>query len=199
MDRVNSPQAFNSGSCNMAFKEWSGVCQALRVGRQSIIIRKGGIAEEGGRFTPDHDRFWLFPTITHQQAQGLREPGDTALPGPEISINSFARVELVARLHEVEQARALKAFHIWTDETIENRFYYRHAGLWVLGVRIYLLDDAIKLANQPEFHGCHSWVHLPQSFPLSGLKPAIPEKQYYASVHALKQTLHEYQERGSDE
>ncbi len=27
------------------FKEWSSVCQAIADGRQTIIIRKGGIAE----------------------------------------------------------------------------------------------------------------------------------------------------------
>src|SRR5205814_10220299 len=56
----------------IAFKEWAAVCLALASGRQSIIIRKGGIAEAGGAFAPEHDRFWLYPTYVHQQQTGLR-------------------------------------------------------------------------------------------------------------------------------
>ena len=36
----------------IAFKEWAAVCRALASGRQSLIIRKGGIAEAGGVFAP---------------------------------------------------------------------------------------------------------------------------------------------------
>ena len=39
---------------NVAFKEWAVVCQALAAGRQSVILRKGGIAEEGGIFRPEY-------------------------------------------------------------------------------------------------------------------------------------------------
>ena len=56
----------------IAFKEWAAVCRALAVGRQAIILRKGGIAETGGQFEPEHTRFWLYPTYVHQQQGGLK-------------------------------------------------------------------------------------------------------------------------------
>ena len=36
-------------TCSIAFKEWAGVCAALAEGRQSLIVRKGGIAEGPAR------------------------------------------------------------------------------------------------------------------------------------------------------
>ena len=53
-----------------AFKEWAVVCAALASGRQSVILRKGGIHEGRDGFRVDHREFWLFPTRFHQ------EPGE---------------------------------------------------------------------------------------------------------------------------
>ena len=55
-----------------AFKEWADICRALALGRQAIILRKGGIAERGGSFQAEHTRFWLYPTYVHQQRSGIR-------------------------------------------------------------------------------------------------------------------------------
>src|SRR4051812_20129921 len=52
---------------SIAFKEWAVICRALAEGRQAVILRKGGIAEDGGRFRPEHDRFLLYPTFFHEQ------------------------------------------------------------------------------------------------------------------------------------
>ena len=55
-----------------AFKEWAVICKALAEGRQAIILRKGGIAEEGETFRLEHKQFWLFPTYLHQQETGIK-------------------------------------------------------------------------------------------------------------------------------
>src|SRR5215831_9477184 len=54
-----------------AFKEWAVICEALALGRQALILRKGGIAENSGSFRLEHTQFWLFPTYIHQQAAGI--------------------------------------------------------------------------------------------------------------------------------
>ena len=61
-------------SCGIAFKEWASVCDALLEGRQTIILRKGGISEgtAPGVFVPEHSEFWLYPTWVHQAEQGVR-------------------------------------------------------------------------------------------------------------------------------
>ena len=46
------------------------VVEALGLGEQIVILRKGGIAE-GEAGSGEHERFWLFPTRFHQQAEGV--------------------------------------------------------------------------------------------------------------------------------
>ncbi len=60
-------------TCEFAFKEWAGVCRALGLGRQILVLRKGGIAEGPGGFSPEHESFWLFPTHLHEHQQGLKD------------------------------------------------------------------------------------------------------------------------------
>ncbi|HEX3869165.1 MAG TPA: DUF1802 family protein, partial [Pirellulales bacterium] len=55
----------------IAFKEWAVVCRALARGQQTVILRKGGIVEEGGKFAPDHSEFLLFPTYLHQGPENV--------------------------------------------------------------------------------------------------------------------------------
>ena len=51
------------------FKEWAVIVEALGQGEQIVILRKGGIAEGRDGFRAEHERFWLFPTRFHQQAE----------------------------------------------------------------------------------------------------------------------------------
>ena len=60
---------------SVAFKEWAIVCEALGRGRQSIILRKGRIAEGRGGFSFRHREFFLFPTFCHEQPEKVREAG----------------------------------------------------------------------------------------------------------------------------
>src|SRR5271163_3110147 len=53
---------------SIGFKEWTLICEALGSGAQSIILRKGGIAEGRAGFRFQHDEFFLFPTLFHEQA-----------------------------------------------------------------------------------------------------------------------------------
>src|SRR5690349_20791125 len=62
------------------FKEWTLVCKALGEGAQSLIIRKGGIAEGRAGFRFQHEDFLLFPTLFHEQVAKLKLPADTQLP-----------------------------------------------------------------------------------------------------------------------
>src|SRR5438045_2396331 len=57
---------------NRAFKEWAVACDALRDGRQILLIRKGGIREERGVFTMSDSEFFLLPTFEHQKPELLQ-------------------------------------------------------------------------------------------------------------------------------
>ena len=74
-------------SCGIAFKEWASVCDALLDGRQTIILRKGGVSEgtAPGFFVPEHSEFWLYPTWVHQAEQGVREGATDATIAPAVA------------------------------------------------------------------------------------------------------------------
>ena len=69
-----------------AFKEWAVICEALGEGRQAIILRKGGIDEDGGGFSVQHRQFWLYPTYVHQQTVGINEETRPLLESVEAAL-----------------------------------------------------------------------------------------------------------------
>jgi len=60
----------------VAFKEWQLVAQALVRGEQTVIFRKGGISEGKAGFQWLHDRFFLFPSLFHEQANQVKPNDD---------------------------------------------------------------------------------------------------------------------------
>ena len=54
----------------LALKEWAAVVHALLDGRQTVLLRKGGIHEK--RFSLRGSRFVVFPTVAHSHAESTR-------------------------------------------------------------------------------------------------------------------------------
>jgi hypothetical protein len=188
---VNIP----SESCSVAFKEWAGVCDALIQGRQSLIVRKGGISEGSGPgvFVPEYSEFWLYPTWVHQAQQGLRTVGETVVPvvhqpgpGGTVPILALARVEWIGYIRSEAALPALEEFHILTDEAILKRFHYRAPGLWVLGTRIWRREPAFAMAPTPEQAGCKTWVALDSPLPTTGILPVLDERTWTQRLHRLR-------------
>jgi hypothetical protein len=148
-----------------AFKEWAIVCEALGSGRQSLIIRKGGIAEGRDGFAFRNQEFFLFPTWFHEQVERTILPSDTTLPpapADELEIQYAATVEWTELVTDLEVARRLAAHHIWQDSVVEERFRYDEPqGVHVAFVRIFRLDPPTRLKNEKKYGGCRSWVELP--------------------------------------
>jgi hypothetical protein len=175
-------------ACSVAFKEWSGICAALSEGRQSLILRKGGIAEDAGRFLPEHDAFWLYPTHLHEVQQGLREelPISPRSPTPFVAIEALALVDTVARVDSLDALDALADLHVWSEETVRRRFHYRAPGLWALGVRIFR-RSAPWLIEPTEAHaGCKSWVPLETPLSTAGLSSILGESTFTARMERLR-------------
>lgn len=160
-------------TCAIAFKEWAGVCAALASGRQSVIVRKGGIAEGPGGFLPEHPAFWLYPTFVHEAEQGLKSGLSLPRLADEltIAIDTLIVVESVSRVDDMETLDGLTNLHVWTGETIRKRFNYRKPGLWVLGVRAYRRPESWIVSVTPAQLGCKSWVTLESALSTSGLVP----------------------------
>ncbi len=177
-------------ACPIAFKEWAGVCRALASGRQSIILRKGGIEEGPGGFAPEHPAFWLYPTFVHEADQGLRVDSEASPPTPGVvAIDALAAVERVERIDRLEDLEALAPLHVWTAETVAKRFAYRRPGLWALGVRVHRLPAPHLVEITPAQLGCKTWVPLDE--PLSGanLIPVLTDAEAAAARAALGEAL----------
>jgi len=186
-------------SCNIAFKEWSGVCDALIAGHQTVILRKGGISEGAGpgQFAPEHTEFWLYPTWAHQSQQGLRSSGEQTTdtratpPNPDgsIPIRGFVRLDLFGYVKSEDALPALRSFHCLEDETILKRFHYRKPGLWVLAARVWRQDPGLSVFPTREHAGCTSWVILEQPLPTSGLTPVLDDTHWAQQCHRIRSIL----------
>jgi hypothetical protein len=188
--------ALQSGSCSIAFKEWAGVCNALAEGRQTIILRKGGISEGSGpgTFVPEHDEFWLYPTAVHEAQQGLRLPAGAAAeahagPGSTIAIGLLARVEWIGRVRDEALLPSLEEFHVLTADAVRRRFRYRTPGLWVLGTRIWRRQPPLEIAATPAYAGCKTWVVLDEPLPTSGLVAALDDSESLLRMARLRTIL----------
>jgi hypothetical protein len=164
----------------IAFKEWVLVCDALGSGEQSLLLRKGGIAEGYDGFGFEHTEFYLFPTWFHAQVEKVR--GHTLLPKqiPDfVTLSYAATIEWSDRLNDKEAVRRLSELHILQESVIEERFQYDNGksasddlgkessgrGIHVAFVRIYRLEPAVTLPMDSRFGGCRSWVEIPEIEP----------------------------------
>jgi hypothetical protein len=174
-------------TCNIAFKEWSVIVQALLEGRQTLILRKGGISEEQGRFTIESNEFFLFPTKAHQNAedligldqQALLQAADGQIAEDYVTLRAFVQVEHYERVRERARILALGKYHLWTKSLIDQRFHYgKEDWLDLFVLRVFRLPKQHSLKIDPSFAGCKSWIHLAESISIQDAQPVIPEKKY---------------------
>ena len=153
----------------IAFKEWDVVCEALEEGRQSLILRKGGIHEGREGFSFAHEEFVLFPTRFHAQGDYVKMPGVVAKPeweiDEEVVITSKVKVTRAVTLTTWEDVAALDGQHIWTEETIRDRFFWEGKGMasgsiHVAYVEVEKLEKPIRFAYAKKYGGCRSWVEI---------------------------------------
>jgi len=153
-------------SLNVALKEWDVVCRALGTGRQTVLLRKGGISEGIGGFEIEHRKFLLFPTFLHQKIEMLKPAEQSAMESradePEqIRLAYAGEITDILQLNSREQMDKLEAEHIWAPPLIDMRFSYKPKNpLYLLIVRAYVLKSPVTVANTPDYAGCKSWVPL---------------------------------------
>lgn len=173
-----------------AFKEWAVICAALAQGKQALILRKGGIDED---FVVEHKRFWLYPTFTHQQQQGitpearplLDEVEASRAPAGTVRLGHWAEVTGIYQLRDLLSALMLGHLHLWSEETVRKRFAYRAPGLNVLLVRVYRAPQVHEVAELPAYHGCRSWVVLDKALKTDGSVPVLSDADYHELQHSL--------------
>lgn len=151
-----------------ALKEWSAAVLAMLDGRQTVLLRKGGIHEK--RFALTAPQFVLFPTVAHGHAERVRPEHRDVLSGApadstdtELVIRAEAEVVAAVEVNRPEAIDEIADLHIWTSESVRAErldFRPRHR-LTVLVVRARPLAEPVRLPRLPEYRGCVSWVDLP--------------------------------------
>ena len=149
---------------SIGFKEWAAVCEALGLGEQSIILRKGGLVEGREGFAFRHREFFLFPTWFHEQPGKVREI-DFKFPQANparIDIKHSATLDLVRTITSWKTVEALAPLHILKSAVVRERFEYDDVpGVHVALVRVFRLVPKWTIVDEPRYGGCRSWVNLP--------------------------------------
>ncbi|MEX2579143.1 MAG: DUF1802 family protein [Verrucomicrobiales bacterium] len=154
----------------VAFKEWKLVADALADGEQSVILRKGGISEGKAGFQWLHDRFFLFPSLFHEQAEQVKPLPDGSprkIPEPvggenEVAFSVYVETLATGRLTDWDEVLRLDPYHIWKEEIVRERFEWGdEPGIAFAVVKAWRLPDPWILEDRKTFGGCRSWFGLP--------------------------------------
>lgn len=184
-------------STHHAFKEWAVAVNALETGKTIMLLRKGGIREEGNRFQVSQDQVLLYPTYEHQKPGLLKNEYaslvTTVTPGwhPEtISIGSWAKITHVLMVSEDNRLTNLLPYHIWNEEFATSRFHWKpRQPLYVLLLRTYLLASRVEIPYLEQYGGCRSWINLVPAVSLESMTPVLDEDEYSQRVNQICQLL----------
>jgi hypothetical protein len=172
---------------SVAFKEWALVCASMLRGESSLIFRKGGIAEgrEGFRF--QQERFFLFPTFFHEQADRLRIDVPIIEPQPDrVTFSAYVHVEFTRWIEDLSLLSPISDLHILKPEVLEQRFAYDEPkGLHLAMTRVFSVTPVWSLPFQKSFGGCRSWVELPEAPAELGFTPVIDDSEHTARVQRV--------------
>jgi hypothetical protein len=180
-----------------ALKEWAVICRLLAEGRQTILLRKGGIAEAGGAFRLEHDVFWLYPTYVHQQGDGIRqdlqpqlqEVQKEQLPPGIVRFTHFATASRAYLAERLDTVLGLQDLHGWSQATVCSRFAYRRPGLFVVPVRVYRVPQTCKMPESVEYAGRKSWVELATPLPTETATPIMDGEAFSTVLERLNKVF----------
>src|SRR5690606_3258740 len=119
-------------SNQIALKEWAIVTAALAAGRQTMLLRTGGIDEGPEGFRVKHGEFWLLPTRFHQdpaaivpEAHDLWHDAQAQQATASVfRVQIYAVAQEVFRVGELAAAERLAREQVLSQETIRQRFAY---------------------------------------------------------------------------
>lgn len=173
----------------LALKEWSIICKAMEEGKQTILLRKGGILEYKKGFEISQKLFLLYPTLEHQAAEYLqsnylqeyelllKRNSSEIVQDKVNTLRIMARIEAMQEFHDHELLSKLEKYHIWNEKYVNMRMNYNpKKPMNALLLRIYKLSQPISINVNPEWAGCKSWIDI-----------EVPSKygNQYGNIHEL--------------
>jgi hypothetical protein len=157
----------------LALKEWSIICKAMEEGKQTILLRKGGILEYKKGFEISQKVFLLYPTLEHQAAEYLQsnylqeyelllKRNSSEIVQDKVNIlRIIARIEAMQEFHNHELLSKLEKYHIWNEKYVNMRMNYNPIKpMNALLLRIYKLSQPISIDVNPGWAGCKSWIDI---------------------------------------
>jgi hypothetical protein len=183
-----------------ALKEWAVAIRALREGRQILLLRKGGIREEGGEFEVQTRDVLLFPTYEHQMEQaGMLQPCYTAWlqeeqrrkPAEErVRIDTWARITDILVVRNFEALYTLKSQHIYDDSLLRFRTENEpQKPLYALFLRAYELPAPVTVPMEMDYYGCKSWISLTEPVTTGSARPVLSDHTYSERVRVTRRHL----------
>lgn len=185
---------------NHAFKEWAVAIDALEQGKMIVLLRKGGIHEQNGRFQVAHDRTLLYPTYEHQQPSLLKpdyasqvQPVASGWHPETVRISSWAFVTHILPVTEATVVEALLPFHVWNEQFIRDRLKWKpKQPLYILLLRTYKLAQAQIIPYHSEYGGCKSWIDLAGFISITDALPVLSDAAYTSLVEQIRGIIGNY-------
>jgi hypothetical protein len=173
-----------------ALKEWAIAVDALEHGKIILLLRKGGIHEQGKTFTVTHNPILLYPTYEHQKTELLKpayatqvQPVSSGWHPAMVRIGAWAQITNIFRVSEEPIVTALLPYHIWNHQFAQERFGWKpRQPLYVLLLRTYKLLQAKEIPYRAEYGGCKSWIDLAEPISLEKSLPVLSDIDYSKQV-----------------
>ncbi|MFB8792185.1 MAG: DUF1802 family protein [Potamolinea sp.] len=178
-----------------ALKEWAVAVESLEQGKMIMLLRKGGITEEGNRFKIAHQQILLYPTYEHQQPNLLKaeyatevKPVTSGWHPETVRIGSWAEITDILPVSEAPTVAALLPYHIWNEQFVSERLKWKpRQPLHLLLLRTYRLSSVSEIPYRSEYGGCRSWIDLVEPISIDAVVPVLNDEEY------TKQTTQIYQ------
>jgi hypothetical protein len=145
----------------------------MEEGKQTILLRKGGILEYKKGFEISQKVFLLYPTLEHQAAEYLqsnylqeyelllKRNRSEIVQDKVNTLRIIARIEAMQEFHNYELLSKLEKYHIWNEKYVNMRMNYNpKKPMNALLLRIYKLSQPISIDVNPGWAGCKSWIDI---------------------------------------
>lgn len=180
-----------------ALKEWAVAVDALEEGNMIMLLRKGGIKEEGNRFSVTHNQILLYPTYEHQQPNLLKPeyaaqvtPVTSGWHPETVQISSWAEITDILLVSDEKAVVTLLPYHLWNEQFVSDRLRWKpRQSLFILLLRTYRLPQPQLIDYRPEYGGCRSWIDLNEAINLEGIAPVLDDTTYTDQVTQIHNVL----------
>jgi hypothetical protein len=155
-----------------------------------MLLRKGGIKEQGKHFSVAYNQILLYPTYEHQQPNLLKadyatqvKPVTSGWHPETVRIGSWAQITDILPVSEESAITALLPYHIWNEQFVSDRLKWKpRQPIFVLLLRTYRLPEPQVIPYRPQYGGCRSWIDLAEPISIEGVVPVLDETEYTQQV-----------------